>query len=132
MLKEINGQGKLYRIKRQIGSVHFVVTDSIQELARYCAAKEKGGWIISSVSEICSDGSTPRISVRSMPEYKKAKKEIMTFKEFQQTEAYKSADVIEAYNSDGREVIIRWLENHSHHIVVDCHTDGKVMQIIVD
>lgn len=132
MLREIKGAEKLYRIKRTNGSSIYVVTDNIKELARYCVTKEKGGYIISGISEIQIDGSTPRVAIRSTPEYKAAKKEILTFKEFRQTDVYKTADAIEAYDMDGKEIDIDWLESHSYHIVMDYHTDNKLLMIRVD
>lgn len=132
MLKEIKGFGKLYRITRATGSCYYVVTDSIEALARYVVAKEKAGYLISSIAEIQTDGRTPRIAIRSMPEYKAAKEAIVTFKEFQQTDEYKQADIIEAYDKDGYEIQIEWLEVHSYHIVLEHYTESGVLTIVVD
>lgn len=132
MLKEIKGFEKLYRITRVIGSHYYIVTDSMEALARYVVAKEKEGYLISSVTEIQVDGKTPRVPIRSLPEYKAAQKEIMTFKEFQQTDEYKQADVIEAYDKDGYEIQIEWLEVHSYHIVLEHRTESGVLTIVVD
>lgn len=52
MLMEIKGIEKLYRIKRLTGSCYYVVTDSIEALAKFCVAKEKSGYLISSITEI--------------------------------------------------------------------------------
>jgi hypothetical protein len=132
MLKEIKGFEKLYRITRATGSHYFVVTDSTEALVRYVVAKEKAGYLISSIAEVQTDGKTPRIAIRSLPEYKAAQKAIMTFKEFQQTDEYKQADVIEAYDKDGYEVQIEWLEVHSYHIVLEHRTESGVLTIVVD
>lgn len=132
MLKEINGFEKLYRITRVTGSSYYVVTDSIEALAKYVVAKEKEGYLISSVAEVQTDGKTPRVAIRSIPEYKKAQKAIMTFKEFQRTDEYKQADIIEAYDKDGYEIQIRWLETHSYHIVLEHYTESEVLTIVVD
>lgn len=132
MLKEIKGFEKLYRITRVTGSSYYVVTDSIEALAKYVVAKEKEGYLISSVAEVQTDGKTPRVAIRSIPEYKKAQKAIMTFKEFQRTDEYKQADMIEAYDKDGYEIQIGWLETHSYHIVLEHYTESGVLTIVVD
>lgn len=132
MLKEIKGTEKLYRITRVIGSHYYVVTDSMEALARYVVAKEKEGYLISSIAEIQTDGKTPRVAIRSLPEYKAAQKEIMTFREFQQTEIYKQSDIIEAYDKHGYEIEIEWLEVHSYHIVLEYHIKNGALTIIVD
>lgn len=76
MLKEVKGMEKVYQIKTHLGYRYFVITDSIDELASFCAAKDKAGYIISSVCEMQPDGKTPRISIHSMPAYKEAKKKL--------------------------------------------------------
>ena len=133
MLREIRNFEKLYRITRQSGSRHYVVTDSIEALARYVVLKEKQGYLISSIAEMQTDGSTPRISIRSTPEYKKAKKEIMTFEEFQRTAVYMQADTVEAFDKEGRELELDWLKKYSgDYIVVEYRYINLTLDIVVD
>ena len=44
MLKEVKGMEKVYQIKTHLGYRYFVVTDNLDELARFCAGKDKEGY----------------------------------------------------------------------------------------
>ena len=132
MLMEIKGIEKLYRIKRLTGSCYYVVTDSIEALAKYCVAKEKSGYLISSITEIQPNGSTPRVAIRSLPEYKKAQKEILTFKEFQETSIFKKASIIEVYDKHGYPIEIDWLKIHSYHLVLEHYIKNDILSITID
>lgn len=72
MLKEVKGMEKVYQIKTHLGYRYFVVTDSLDELARFCKGKDRQGYCISSVCEMQPDGKTPRISIHSMKAYKES------------------------------------------------------------
>ena len=57
----------------------------------------------------------------------------MTFAAFENTEVYKNADVIKAYDRNGYEVKLEWMEIYSYQcFVIDYHTDNKVLEIIID
>ena len=73
MLKEVKGMEKVYQIKTHLGYRYFVVTDNLDELARFCAGKDKKGYVISSVVEMQPDGKSPRIAIHKMKAYKEAK-----------------------------------------------------------
>lgn len=75
MLREVQNNERVFCIKSHLGVKHFVVADNAEEVAVWCANKEKTGFLISSVTEICVDGTTPRVPIRSMAAYKKAKRE---------------------------------------------------------
>lgn len=71
MINEVaKGFNNLYCIKTYNGVRHYVETNSEQELAIFCAEKDIEGWIITSVTRLDNDGSTPRVSVKSMKGYK--------------------------------------------------------------
>lgn len=54
---------------------------------------------------------------------------MLSFKEFKQTDTYKYADVIEAYDMEGKEVDLDWMEKYSNCIVLNYHTDNKLLMI---
>ena len=57
---------------------------------------------------------------------------MLSFKEFKQTDTYKYADAIEVYDMNGKEIDIDWLEKHSNHVVMNYHTDNKLLMISVN
>ena len=77
MLRLINGFNSVYCIKTYSGVRHYVETNSESELAIWCAEKDVEGWLITSVTKLDNDGSTPRVPIKSMPEYKKKIKQMM-------------------------------------------------------
>lgn len=69
MLREI--KNAIYCIASYTGNRHFVECDSEDELAAYVAEGECKGYTVTSVTRICTDGSRPRVAVKSNPYYKK-------------------------------------------------------------
>lgn len=75
MLRKIkNG---IYCITSYTGNRHFIECDSEDELAAYVAEGECKGYTVTSVTRICTDGSRPRVAVKSNPYYKKTIKEFI-------------------------------------------------------
>ena len=74
MLREI--KNAIYCIASYTGNRHFVECDSEDELAAYVAEGECKGYSVTSVTRICTDGSRPRVAVKSNPYYKKTIKEL--------------------------------------------------------
>ena len=72
MAKEI--KGRLYRIEF-LYDYCFVECKNITELFEYLSDKAVSGNDFYSVNEIWLDGSTPRVAVKTIPEYKKILKE---------------------------------------------------------
>lgn len=63
---------KLYRVSFYgCGNRRFVECSSLQDLYDYVARRVAQGNICMSVSEVCPDGSLPKVSVLSTKEYKK-------------------------------------------------------------
>lgn len=75
MLREI--KNAIYCIASYTGNRHFVECDSEDELAAYVAEGECKGYSVTSVTRICTDGSRPRVAVKSNPYYKKTIKEFI-------------------------------------------------------
>ena len=71
MLREI--KNAIYCIASYTGNRHFVECDSEDELAAYVAEGECKGYSVTSVTRICTDGSRPRVAVKSNPYYKTEK-----------------------------------------------------------
>lgn len=70
MAREI--KQKLYRVNFYgVNNRHFVECESLDDLYAYVAQKVAGGAICVSVSEVCKDGSAPKVPVLSTKEYKK-------------------------------------------------------------
>ena len=76
MLKEINTKNTLYKVNQMYGSSYFVEASSKEELFVFVADKVSKGAIISSVTEVRLDGSTPKVKVLSDKEFKKILKNI--------------------------------------------------------
>lgn len=129
MLKEVKGMEKVYRVKNVHGYCYYIVTDNEEELAKFCAIKDKAGCIISSVSEMQPNGKTPRVSVCSMPAYKEAKKKIMPWDRFQETMTFKAADVFEISDIDGNEISPENVK--SYWLVVDYHLKSGFLNIVI-
>lgn len=72
MLREI--KNAIYCIASYTGNRHFVECDSEDELAAYVAEGECKGYTVTSVTRICTDGSRPRVTVKSNPYYKNYKR----------------------------------------------------------
>lgn len=77
MLKEINTKNTLYKVNQMYGSSYFVEASSKEELFVFVADKVSKGAIISSVTEVRLDGSTPKVKVLSDKEFKKILKNIL-------------------------------------------------------
>lgn len=71
MLREINTKNTLYKVNQMYGSSYFVEASSKEELFVFVADKVSKGAIISSVTEVRLDGSTPKVKVLSDKEFKK-------------------------------------------------------------
>lgn len=68
-------EGLVYRVRGTNRAVLVEVSEKnpMQELAEFCAGLTRKGFLITSVSHVCtSDTSTPRVAVLSTPEYKAA------------------------------------------------------------
>ncbi len=74
MLRKI--QNGIYCITSYTGNRHFVECDSEDEVAAYVAEEERKGYTVTSVTRICTDGSRPRVAVKSNPYYKKTNKRV--------------------------------------------------------
>ena len=68
MIREI--KNKLACIKTYIGKRYYVEYETEDELAIYVAGFDKKGYVTTSVTQICMDGSTPRIAIKSNKVYK--------------------------------------------------------------
>lgn len=77
MLREINTKNTLYKVNQMYGSSYFVEASSKEELFVFVADKVSKGAIISSVSEIRLDGTTPKVKVLSDKRFKKILKDIL-------------------------------------------------------
>lgn len=70
MLQKI--KNNLYKIKFHYGTSQFVECDNIEDLFFYIATElVPNGYVVSSVSEICVDGSTPKVKVFTDKRFKK-------------------------------------------------------------
>ncbi len=77
MLREINTKNTLYKVNQMYGSSYFVEASSEEELFVFVADKVAKGAIISSVTEVCLDGSASKVKVLSNKEFKKILKDIL-------------------------------------------------------
>ena len=76
MAREI--KQKLYRVSFYgVNNRHFVECESLDDLYDYVAQKVSGGDICVGVSEVCKDGSMPKVPVLSTKEYKKLIREYL-------------------------------------------------------
>ena len=76
MAKEI--KQKLYRVSFYgVNNRHFVECESLDDLYDYVAHKVALGDICVGVSEVCKDGSMPKVPVLSAKEYKKRIREYL-------------------------------------------------------
>lgn len=75
MLREINE--RLFKVKNLNGLSYYVEASSEEELFIFVADKVSKGAIISSVTEVCLDGSTPKVRVLSDKKFKKILKDIL-------------------------------------------------------
>lgn len=75
MLREIK-EG-MFKINRLYGTPYYVEASSKEELFVFVADKVSKGAIISSVTEVRLDGSTPKVKVLSDKEFKKILKNIL-------------------------------------------------------
>ena len=75
MLREI--ENTIYCITSYTGSKRFIECDIEEELVTYVAEMECRGYTVASVTKICTDGSRPRVAVKSNPYYKKTIKEFI-------------------------------------------------------
>lgn len=78
MLREI--KNAIYCIASYTGNRHFVECDSEDELAAYVAEGECKGYSVTSVTRICTDGSRPRVAVKSNPYYKRVYRKFLKLK----------------------------------------------------
>lgn len=77
MLREIKTKNTLYKVNQMYSPSYFVEASSKEELFIFIADKVSKGAIINSVSEVCLDGSTPKVKVLSDKEFKKILKNIL-------------------------------------------------------
>lgn len=77
MLREINTKNTLYKVNQMYSPSYFVEASSKEELFIFIADKVLKGAIINSVTEVRSDGSTPKVKVLSDKEFKKILKNIL-------------------------------------------------------
>lgn len=66
-----------YAIEGNCGYGWDIECDSEDEVAAYVAEEERKGYTVTSVTRICTDGSRPRVAVKSNPYYKKTIKEFI-------------------------------------------------------
>lgn len=69
MAREI--KGSLYRIEDQKGTTVFVDCENLEDLFRFVARKVLSGVLVTDISEINADKTTPRVKVLSAPGFKK-------------------------------------------------------------
>ena len=77
MLREIKTKNTLYKVNQMYSPSYFVEASSKEELFIFVADKVSKGAIINSVTEVCLDGSTPKVQVLSDKEFKKILKNIL-------------------------------------------------------
>lgn len=77
MLREIKTKNTLYKVNQMYSPSYFVEASSKEELFIFIADKVLKGAIINSVTEVRSDGSTPKVKVLSDKEFKKILKNIL-------------------------------------------------------
>lgn len=77
MLREIKTKNTLYKVNQMYSPSYFVEASSKEELFIFIADKVLKGTIINSVTEVRSDGSTPKVKVLSDKEFKKILKNIL-------------------------------------------------------
>lgn len=65
-----NIEENLFCIKSYAGNRYFIESETMDELAEYIAERELKGYSVASVTQICIDGSTPRIAIKSNKAYK--------------------------------------------------------------
>lgn len=70
-------ENPLYCIRRYDGYAIFYETDSVKQLAKFVAEYEVKGNIVTSITEIRTDGSKPRVPIKSTSYYKKMIKELI-------------------------------------------------------
>ena len=75
MLREI--KNTIYCITSYTGNKRFIECDIEEELVTYVAEMECRGYTVASVTKICTDGSRPRVAVKSHPYYKKTCERIL-------------------------------------------------------
>ncbi len=68
---------RLYCVTNYMGTKWFIEAKNEEELAVFVAEQESKGWSVSSVKEICPDGSTPRVAIKSSKAYKQKFKELL-------------------------------------------------------
>lgn len=68
-------EGTIYRLTYTANWHTFVECSSKEDLFRYIAEERANGQIITSVNEICKDGSTPKVKVYTDKEFKKILKQ---------------------------------------------------------
>lgn len=69
MLREIKTKNTLYKVNQMYSPSYFVEASSKEELFIFIADKVLKGAIINSVTEVRSDGSTPKVKVLSDKEF---------------------------------------------------------------
>lgn len=70
-------ENNIYCVTHYTGTKKYFECDNVNELALNIAEYEMTGVIVSSVTQICCDGSTPKVAIKSNPVYKARIKELM-------------------------------------------------------
>lgn len=77
-------EGAVYRVRTHCTPRTWLVetnnNDTMQALCKFCAKLSAKGYVISSVTEITDNGTTPRVSVLQQPAYKAALKDELSKK----------------------------------------------------
>lgn len=68
-------KGTIYKLTYTANWHTFVECSSKEDLFRYIAEERVNGHIVTSVNEICKDGSTPKVKVYTDKEYKQILKQ---------------------------------------------------------
>lgn len=65
-------EGLIFKIQYDVSwSGNYVECKDITDLFDYLAEQQLKGWVFLNVTQICNDGSTPRVAVRTNSEFKR-------------------------------------------------------------
>lgn len=105
MLREI--KNAIYCIASYTGNRHFVECDSEDELAAYVAEGECKGYSATSVTRICTDGSRPRVAVKSNPYYKRVYRKFLKLKKEKMSLRNNQRPIVETFQKVSSKYSIR-------------------------
>lgn len=75
-------KGIIFKIQYDVSwSGNYVECQNLTDLFDYLAEQQLKGYVFLNVTQICNDGSTPRVAVRSNSEFKRILKEKTAQKE---------------------------------------------------